>query len=242
MSSLSSSQCSIDAPVGMAGARDFVFVKRDNTNVGLGLFHVPESGKGDAAVLWTNMDLPAALKKEMFAKLELVKTLPSDPQAQLDYLNKLGPDQGYHELCFGVVYTPLAVLWASSSGIVALDRLTGKLLQNWDSFISGSNRFWVDIGMVNIDVGDAQYSQVTKRGGSFFADCHRTSEQLLVYFNCVELLVLSAPADSGIPSLVQRVTYDQAQHRITTTKPGAVKAVLKTKAKVDVTIEGSVFL
>lgn len=219
-----------------------MFVKRENANVGLGLWHMPESGKGEARVVWTNMDLPSGLKKEMAAKLELVKSLPSDPQAQLDHLTKLGGEQGYHELCFGVVYTPLAVVWASSSGVVALDRSNGQLLQNWDSFVSGANRFWVDAGTATIDVGDAQFTLPTKRGGSFFSDCHRSLDQLLVYFNCVELIIFSAPGDIGLPSLVQRIAYDQSQHRITTTKPGSVKAVIKAKDKIDVTIEGQVFL
>jgi hypothetical protein len=239
--SLSSSQCSIDGPSGASGARDFVFVKRENALIGLGLYHVPESGKGEPSVLWTNMELPAFMKKEMSAKMELVKTLPSDPQAQLEHLVKLGGEAGYHELCFGVVYTPLAVVWASSSGIVSLDRVTGKVLQSWDSFV-GANRFWVDVGAANIVIGDSQYSLPTKRGGSFIADCHRETEQLLVYFNCVELIVLSSAAHIGVPSLLQRIPYDPSQHKLTKLKPSQVKAVIVTKDKVEVTIEGTVYL
>jgi len=239
--SLSSSQCSIDAPSGTSGSRDFVFVKRDNAGIGLGLYHVPESGQGEPAVVWTNMDLPATLKKEMIAKMELVKKLPNEPHAQLEHLVKLGGEMGYHELCFGVAYTSSAVLWASSSGIVALSRTNGSLLQNWDSFV-GANRLWVDEAKCTITSGADSFELTTKRGGAFFADCHREKDQMLVYFNGVELVVLTALLNTGIPTLSQRIPFDSAIHKVPNTKPGTVKATITTSDKTQITINGIVFL
>lgn len=241
--SLSSSQCSIDAPSASAGSRDFVFVKRDNSGIGLGLLHIPESGQGEPSVVWTNMDLPSSLKKEMIAKMELVKKLPSEPLAQLEHLVKLGGELGYHELCFGVAYTSSAIIWASSSGIVALSRTNGGIVANWDSFV-GANRLWVDEAKCSITSGPDMYELTTKRGGAFFSDCHREKDQMLVYFNGVELIILLAPLSTGVPVLSQRIPFDTTIHKVPNTKPGTVKVVISAndKDKTQVTINGVVFL
>jgi hypothetical protein len=239
--SLSSSQCSIDGPSNPLGSRDFVFVKRENSVIGLGLLHIPDSGKGDASVVWTNMELPASLRKEMIAKVELVKKLPTEPCSQLEHLVKLGGELGYHELCFGVVYTSQAVIWASSSGIVVLSRQNGTVLQNLDTFV-GTNRLWVDEAKCAIVVDNDNFELNTKRGGVFIADCHREAEQLLVYFNGVETIILSSPHDTGIPALVQRIPYDPLIHKLPSNNPSKVKVVINTANQVQITLNGIVFL
>lgn len=239
--SLSSSQCSIDAPSAITGSRDFVFVKRENSGIGLGLLHVPEAGQGEPSVVWTNMDPPSTLKKEMIAKMELVKKLPAEPLAQLEHLLKLGGEMGYHELCFGVAYTSSAIIWASSSGIVALSRTNGSIVANWDSFV-GANRLWVDEAKCTITSGSDSFELNTKRGGAFFSDCHREKDQMLAYFNGVELIILIAPLSTGVPTLSQRIPFDASIHKVPNTKPGTIKATITTNDKTQITINGVVFL
>lgn len=239
--SLSSSQCSIDSKTMPDSSRVFVFVTKENSTIGLGLLNIPEPGKGEPSIVWKNMDLPPSLRKEMIAKTELVKKLPSDPQAQLDHLVKLGGEMGYHELCYGVVYTPSAVIWASSSGIVALSRANGAVVANWDSFV-GANRLWVDEARCIINAPEQTFELTTKRGGAFFADCHRVNEQLLVYFNGVEFILLSSLAATGIPTLLCRIPYDPAVHKTPGTKPGVVKASVTTADKIEISLDGVVYL
>lgn len=239
--SLSSSQCSIDSKTLPEGSRAFVFVTRENSTIGLGLLNIPETGKGEPSVVWKNMELPPTLRKEMIAKMELVKKLPSDPQAQLEHLQKLGGEMGYHELCYGVVYTSNAVIWASSSGIVALSRATGALVANWDSFV-GANRLWMDEARCIINTPEQTFELATKRGGAFFADCHRANEQLLVYFNGVEFILLSSPFATGIPIQLNRIPYDPSSHKIGSTNPSIIKAKVTTTDKIEISLDGMVYL
>lgn len=192
-------------------------------------------------IAWTNMDLPATLRKEMIAKIEIVKKLPAEPVAQLEHLVKLGGELGYHELCYGVVYTPQAVIWASSSGVVALARQNGTVLQYWDAVL-GANRLWVDEAKCSIAIENDIFEMPTKRGGAFIADCHRETEQLLIYFNGVELIFISSAKPSGTLSLVQRIPYDPSTHKVPNTGPSKVKVVVNAASKIQVTILGTVFL
>lgn len=239
--SLSSSQCSIDSKTLPEGSKDFLFVTRENSTVGLGLLRVPEIGKGEPSIVWKNMDLPATLRKEMIAKSELIKKLPSDPQAQLEHLVKLGGEMGYHELCFGVAYTSSVVLWASSSGIVALSRDSGALVANFDSHV-GTHRLWMDQARCIITVPEQNFELNTKRGGVFFADCHREADQLLVYFNGVEFIILSAPHASGMPSKLTRFPYDPSTHKNLSSKPGIIMVKFTTNDKIEILVDGVVYL
>lgn len=148
---------------------------------------------------------------------------------------------GYHELCYGVVYTSSVVIWASSSGVVALSRATGALVANWDSFV-GANRLWMDEARCVINLPEQTFDLVTKRGGSFFADCHRANEQLLIYFNGVEFILLSSSYATGVPTQLSRIPYDPTTHKLPSTKPGVVKALITTPDKIEISMEGMVYL
>ena len=108
----------------------------------------------------------------------------------------------------GTIFTTDTVFIAQNSGVLAVDKKTGKVLFDRPSDFS-SERFFVDWGTAKIKT-ISKTCNVEIRGGSFFEECG----EYLIYFNGSNLWVWNQQAVS-----LESIKYNPKIHSIATHKP-----------------------
>lgn len=237
---MDSKQSLKDTPQSNEDLIEFLFIKKTNsgTTFSFGLFILGHL-EVKSHILWENFNLPQILKKEMIAKTELIKILPSDPAEQFAYVNKVGAETAYHELCFGICFTLSTVSWASSSGILFLDRKTGVLINFYESFV-GSKRFWVEKAVALIQSSSFTVTIITKRGGSFFTKIDDSTCQHLIYFNGVELIFFSVNWNKP-PEMVYRIAWDPTTQKLKIDDKNISAFRVNTPSNMSVLVNGVLF-
>ncbi|CAN1210679.1 hypothetical protein TUMEXPCC7403_10815 [Tumidithrix helvetica PCC 7403] len=121
----------------------------------------------------------------------------------------------------GTIFTDNTIFVADSSGVLVLDRNTGKTLED-KSAESSPDLFFIDWGTVKLTT-PTQHCEIKIQGGQFFSGCG----EVLIYFNRKNLWVWNQSSQ-----LLETANYSQSKHRIDTHKPLQYQARIPLKTVV----------